>query len=309
MKNRKEKKKQRIRKEIEKICIPRKNRIAKIAKEYSIIALGTIIMAMGIALFLLPNELSTGGFSGIGTIFYYVFNISLGITMFLLNIPLLIISFFKISKELSFRSVIGTVLLAIFVDIFDKINPLTNDKFLACIYGGVLVGIGTALILKMNASTGGSDLLSYVIRIYKPQYRSGNLILAIDVIIIILNVIVFNTIEIGLYSAIAIYLMGKMIDIIFEGANFTKAIFIISPKFNEIAEAISEKVNRGSTGLYSKGMYTNEEKLTLLCVGSRNEAYAIQKEAKSIDRNAFIIIINAREVLGKGFKKSEEIGK
>ena len=103
--------------------------------------------------------------------------------------------------------------------------------------------------------------------------------------------------------------MGKMIDIIFEGANFTKAIFIISPKFNEIAEAISEKVNRGSTGLYSKGMYTNEEKLTLLCVGSRNEAYAIQKEAKSIDRNAFIIIINAREVLGKGFKKSEEIGK
>ena len=103
--------------------------------------------------------------------------------------------------------------------------------------------------------------------------------------------------------------MGKMIDIIFEGVNFAKIVLIISPKYKEIANSIGSEVNRGSTGFYSKGMYTNEEKLTLLCVGSRNEAYAIQKEAKSIDRNAFIIIINAREVLGKGFKKSEEMGK
>ena len=303
MKNRKEKKKQRIRKKIEKICITKENRIAKIAKEYSIIALGTIIMAMGISLFLLPNELSTGGFSGIGTIFYYVFNISLGITMFLLNIPLLIISFFKISKELFFRSVIGTVLLAIFVDIFDKINPLTNDKFLACIYGGVLVGIGTALILKMNASTGGSDLLSYVIRIYKPQYRSGNLILAIDVIIIILNVIVFNTIEIGLYSAIAIYLMGKMIDIIFEGIYFTKLLIIISKRNEEIAEVIGEKIGRGTTGLYGKGMYKDEQKLVLLCAASRGDVVRVKQTAKKIDPESFIIIANAREVVGLGFKK------
>lgn len=303
------KKQIKIRKKVEEICNPKQKKFINTLKAYLIITVGASIMAIGISLFLLPNELSTGGFAGIGTILYYVFNMQLGTATILLNIPLLATAFFKIGKELFFRSVYGTAMLAIFIDLFDRINPITTDKFLACIYGGVFVGIGTALILKMNASTGGSDLLSYVIRVYKPQYRSSNLILAIDVVIIILNVIVLDTIEIGLYSAVAIYLMGKMIDLIFEGVNFTKVVFIISPQYEKIAKEISKNVNRGSTALYSKGMYTNEEKMTLLCVGSRNEAYIIQREAKNIDKNAFIIILNAREVLGKGFKKEDLNGK
>ena len=117
-----------------------------------------------------------------------------------------------------------------------------------------------------------------------------------------LNVLFFKKIDIGLYSAIAIYIMGKMIDIIFEGANFAKALFIISPQYKEIAHQIGEKVNRGSTGIQAKGMYTNDEKMMILCVGSRNEAYTMQSIAKNIDRSAFIIIMNAREVIGKGFK-------
>src|SRR5699024_3545614 len=121
--------------------------------------------------------------------------------------------------------------------------------------------------------------------------------------IITLNVIVFRTIEVGLYSAIAIYSMGKMIDIIFEGINFAKVLLIISPKYNEIAKVVGEKINRGSTGLYSKGMYTNEEKMTLLCVGSRTESYIIERTAKKIDKSAFIIVLNAREVFGRGFKQ------
>lgn len=145
-------------------------------------------------------------------------------------------------------------------------------------------------------------MLSYVIRAYRPQYRSSTLILIVDAIVIILNVFFFKTIEVGLYSAIAIFLMGKMIDLIFEGVNFAKIILIISPKYREIATRIGNEVNRGSTGLYSKGMYTNEEKVTLLCVGSRTEAYSMEAIAKEIDKSAFIIILNAREVLGKGFK-------
>lgn len=259
-------------------------------------------MAVGISLFLVPNELSTGGFSGISLITYYLFKFPLGTTMLILNIPLLIIAFFKIGKELFFRSIYGTVLLATFVDWLDRLKPLTQDRFLACIYGGVLVGIGTAVILKLNGSTGGSDLLSYVIKEFRPQYRSSSLILIIDFIIITVNVFVFKTIEVGLYSTIAIYLMGKMIDIIFEGANFAKVILIISPKYREIAKQIGDEVRRGSTGIVSRGMYTSEEKMTLLCVGSRTESYVIENIAKKIDKNSFIIIINAREVLGKGFK-------
>lgn len=274
----------------------------KVVLAYIGIAIGALLMAIGISLFLVPNELSTGGFSGISLITYYLFKFPLGTTMLILNIPLLIIAFFKIGKELFFRSIYGTVLLATFVDWLARLKPLTQDRFLACIYGGILVGIGTAVILKLNGSTGGSDLLSYVIKEFRPQYRSSSLILIIDFIIITVNVFVFKTIEVGLYSTIAIYLMGKMIDIIFEGANFAKVILIISPKYKEIAKQIGDEVRRGSTGIVSRGMYTSEEKMTLLCVGSRTESYVIENIAKKIDRSSFIIIINAREVLGKGFK-------
>lgn len=259
-------------------------------------------MAAGVSLFLLPNELSTGGFSGIGTILYYLLNLPLGTTVLILNVPLLIVAYIKVSKKLFVRSIYGTIVYSVAIDLLDKIPQLTQDKFLACIYGGILVGIGTAIILKFNASTGGSDLLSYVIRAFRPQYKSGSLILTVDTIIISLNVFFFKNIEVGLYSAIAIFLMGKMIDLIFEGVNFTKILLIVSPKYKEIAIEISEKLKRGSTAIYSKGMYTNEEKMTLLCVGSRTEAYEIQNIAREIDKNAFIIILNAREVLGKGFK-------
>lgn len=279
-----------------------KNKIVQTIQEYVIIALGCTIMAAGVSLFLLPNELSTGGFSGIATIVYYFFKVPMGVTVLALNIPLLIIAYFKVGKQLFARSIYGTIVFSLMIDLIDKITPLTHDRFLGCIYGGIFAGIGTAIILKFDASTGGSDLLSHIIRAYKKQYKSSSLILSVDTVVIALNVIFFKNIEIGLYSAIAIFLMGKMIDLIFEGVNFTKVIFIISPKYEEIAGQISASINRGSTGLFSKGMYTDQEKLTLLCVGSRTEAYEMQSIAKDIDKEAFIIIINAREVIGKGFK-------
>lgn len=302
MGDKKSKKQKKIKKDIERICNVKQNDIKKLISEYLFISLGCIVMAMGVSLFLLPNELSTGGFSGIATILYYLCGFPLGSTMLILNIPLLLIAYFKIGKQLFFRSIYGTVIFSVLVDILDKVETLTHDKFLGCIYGGILMGIGTAIVLKYKASTGGSDLLSYVIRAYKPQYRSSNLILVTDAIIITLNVFFFRTVEVGLYSAIAIFLMGKMIDLIFEGINFTKVVLIISPMYKEIAEKIGNEVNRGSTGLYSRGMYTNEEKMTLLCVGSRTESYVIESIAKNVDRTSFIIILNAREVLGKGFK-------
>lgn len=279
-----------------------KSKIVQAIQEYVIIALGCTIMAAGVSLFLLPNELSTGGFSGIATIVYYFFKVPMGVTVLALNIPLLIIAYFKVGKQLFARSIYGTIVFSLMIDLIDKRTPLTHDRFLGCIYGGVFAGIGTAIILKFDASTGGSDLLSHIIRAYKKQYKSSSLILSVDTVVIALNVIFFKNIEIGLYSAIAIFLMGKMIDLIFEGVNFTKVIFIISPKYEEIAGQISASINRGSTGLFSKGMYTDQEKLTLLCVGSRTEAYEMQSIAKEIDKEAFIIIINAREVIGKGFK-------
>ena len=135
MEDKKSKKQKKIKKDIEKICNVKQNSIKKLVSEYLFISLGCIVMAMGVSLFLLPNELSTGGFSGIATIFYYLFKFPLGTTILILNIPLLLIAYFKIGKKLFFRSIYGTVIFSILVDIFDKIEPLTHDQFLGCIYG------------------------------------------------------------------------------------------------------------------------------------------------------------------------------
>lgn len=271
-------------------------------KELFFIILGVSIMAFGTSFFLLPNQLSSGGFSGIATIFYYLIGTPMGTVILLLNVPLIVFAYFRIGKELVVKTILGTTLLSVFIDIFDKFPPLTNDRFLACIYGGIAMGIGTALILKVTASTGGTDLLSYIIRSFKPYYRSSSLIVIVDTIIVALNVIFFKDIEIGLYSAITIYLMGKMIDIIFEGVYFTKVMYIVSNQYEKIATEIGEKVDRGSTGIYAKGMYTNEEKMMLFCVGSRNEIAKIKQIAVKIDNKAFIVISNAREAWGKGFR-------
>ncbi len=265
--------------------------------------LGCFIMAVGTSLFLLPNQLSSGGFSGIATIIYYLFKFPLGTVMIILNIPFFIWALFKVGKGLLFKSLAGTIILATFIDILDQVPALTNDRFLACIYGGVCIGLGMALVLKSGSSTGGTDLITYIAKAYKPYIRTSNFIVIIDIIIISLNVFFFKKVEIGLYSAISIYIMGKMIDIVFEGVNFTKMMFIISKRYKEIAEEVGTKLGRGSTGIYAKGMYTREKRMMLLCVGSRNEIAKIKQIATTMDPKSFIIIVNARETWGKGFKK------
>ncbi len=276
--------------------------LKKWIKEIIYIIIGCMLMAIGTSLFLLPNKLSTGGFSGIATVTYYLFKYPLGTTMLILNIPLFIMALIRVGKDTAIKGIIGTFVLSFFIDLFDNVQSLTSDRFLACIYGGIFVGIGTAIILKAHASTGGTDMLSYVIRSYRPNFRPGNLIVLVDIIIVFFNVIVFKQIEIGLYSAIAIYIMGKMIDIVFEGIYFTKNMFIVSNKYKEIAKEIGEKLERGSTAIYAKGMYTKERKMMLWCVGSRNEVARIKEIAKKIDPESFIVISNAREAWGKGFK-------
>jgi len=266
------------------------------------LVIGTFFMACSTAFFLLPNKLSTGGFSGIATIAYYFLNIPAGVGILILNIPLFILAYFRIGKNFIFKTIVGTILLSFFIDKLESFNTITNDSFLACIYGGILMGIGTSITLKANGSTGGSDLLSYIVRSYYKKIKSSDLIIFIDIIIISISIVFFREVEIGLYSAIAIYLMGKMIDIFFEGINFTKVLFIISDKYEEISKTIGDKIQRGSTGIYAKGMHSGSEKIMLFCVGSRNEIIHIKEIVTTIDPKSFIVIANSRETWGKGFK-------
>ena len=268
------------------------------------IIIGTALVAISTSLFLLPNQLSSGGFSGIATIVYYLLKIPLGTTVLVLNIPLFIMSLIKNGKSFFLNAITGTIGLSFFLNIFEKLKPITTDRFLACIYGGIIAGIGTAIVLKANASTGGTDLLTQIIKAYKPNVRISNLLVILDTLIVAANVLFFKELEIGLYSAIAIYIMGKMLDIFFEGIDFAKIVYIISPKNEEIAKKIGNEIKRGSTSLYGKGMYKKQDMEVLFCVASRSEVREIRKIVKDIDSNAFIVITNAREVFGEGFKKT-----
>ena len=265
--------------------------------------IGSAIMAVGIASFLLPNQLSSGGFSGVATITYYLLKIPMGVMIMVLNIPLFLFAGYRLGREFFIKSLIGTVSLSIFIDILDRYPPITTDRFLACIYGGAIIGIGTAIILKVDSSTGGTELIAHIIKTYNPYISMSKYLTMIDIIIITLNVIFFKHIEIGLYSAIAIYLYGQLIDIFFEGVYYTKLLFIISEKNDKIAKAIGDKVKRGVTGLYGKGMYKEKDKLVLICAASRGDISKIKDITKRIDEKSFIVIANAREVLGKGFKE------
>ena len=261
-------------------------------------------MACGTSFFLLPSQLSSGGFTGISTIFYYLIGTPVGTTMFILNIPLFILGYIRLGKKFIIKSISGTTILSIFLNILGKAPVIIQDKFLASIYGGIVVGIGMSIVLKSTSSTGGTDLLIYIIRSFRPDFQTSSLIVIIDVIIVGLNIFFLKNIEIGLYSAIAIYIMGKMVDIVFEGINFTKIIFIISNKFEKVSKDIETKTSRGSTGIYTKGMYTNVDRMMIMCVGNRSEIARIKEIALNVDKRAFIIITNAREIFGKGFKKA-----
>lgn len=266
------------------------------------IIIGCAIMAAGIELFLVPNQLSTGGFSGIATIGYYMFGFPVGTVMLIINIPLFCFAYFRVGKKFFAKALIGTAVLSLFLNVFANFDPITLDRFLAFLYGSVVVGIGTAIVLKANGSTGGTDLLANVIKTFNPYLKTGTLIVITDVLIVGANVIYFKDIEVGLYSALAIYVMGKTLDVFFEGINFAKKLIIISSKWEEIADRIGQEIHRGVTAIDAEGMYKREPRKVLMCVMSRVEVREARKIIEEIDKNAFIVITNAREVYGEGFR-------
>ena len=270
-------------------------------KKWLIILLGIFLMSISLTQFLEPYAIVIGGATGIGIIFKQLFNIPLSLTNIVVNIPLFILAI-KI-KGFSFvrDTLIATILLSIMLEITAFIPEIKTDIILTAIFGGLLNGIGVGLILRGNTTTGGSDLLAVILHHFYPHIPTARIMLILDILIVVAGIFALG-ITPALYAIVAIYIMGKIIDIFFEGINFTKLMIIVSNKSEEIAKQIDKKVARGSTGLYGKGMYTNENKLILMCAAYRKDVARIKIIAKEIDPKSFIVITNSREVVGQGFK-------
>jgi len=272
-----------------------------------LLVLGTLILAVAINILFLPNNLSTGGASGIALIIYYLYKIPVGFTVILINIPLFIISLKTLGWKFCSKAIIGTILLSVFIELTSGVSNIVKieqDLFLGSIFGGLLNGIGLSLVFKADGSTGGSDLLAQIIYKKRPVSSIGQILLVIDSVVIISNAIVFNSISIALYSVIALYISKKTTDIIFEGIEYTKAVNIISKEGEKIAKEIIDRTDRGVTTSKCVGVYTNEEYTHVISVVTTPQLPMVKKIVKNIDKGAFIYISDTREVLGLGFKQN-----
>jgi uncharacterized membrane-anchored protein YitT (DUF2179 family) len=298
----------------------KRNKI-KMLKDYIFIIVGSVIAAAGMDIFLIPNKIAPGGVSGIATVIFHLSGggIPAGVVMLVINIPLLIIGAKYIGKKFLIRTLVGTILLSIIVDIFQPFagsfarEYLTNagtfhypsDYLLYSVFGGFFMGAGLGLVFKSGATTGGSDLAAKIINHFMPNFTISQILLFIDAGIVIFAAIVFKSFIIGLYSIVTIFIMSKAIDVMLEGVNFVKAAYIISAKPDEIAKKILHDMERGVTALKGRGMYTGQDKEVLMCILERAQIAQIKQIVKSIDPEAFVVLADVREVLGEGFNSYE----
>ena len=286
---------------------------------YGLIVLGSFILAAGFVFFINPYNIVPGGVYGIGIVVHHLFPIiPIGMFGLAMNIPLTILGIRILGPRFGIKTVVGMVLASVFMDMLTFLigdeNPktmlngsidLSNDVLLACIFAGVLIGLGLGLIFKAKATSGGSDIVAMIISKYT-RLPLGQLMIYVDSVIVLLGLVVFRDWKIPLYSWIVIFITGKVIDIVLEGVSYDKTLFIISDKYDEIRDKILTDLNRGGTFINGNGMFNNAEKKIIFTVVNRRELAILQEFIHQIDPNAFLTVIDANEILGKGFKSLKE---
>ena len=250
---------------------------------------------------MIPNRIAAGGVSGIGTVFHYLWGWPVGAVMLTLNIPLFLAVTFVLGPKFGVKSVYGAISLSLLVDLLAAFTgPVTTDPLLACIYGGVFVGIGIGITMRFQGSTGGTDLAALLLNHFTDM-RLGQAVLVIDACIIALAGLVFGP-ELGLYAFLALVVSSRAIDLVQEGTGYNKAAYIISEYPEEISREIMNRLERGVTSLQGTGMFTKTDRQVLMVIVSRREVGAVKDLVRNIDPRAFLVISDVREVLGEGFK-------
>jgi len=273
---------------------------------YILVFVGTLLMAAALNVFFEPNSIVIGGATGVAVIIKHLTasvidgGLSLGLSNLIINIPL----FFAAIKIFGFRfvgrTIIATFILSFNLEITRFLPAYYGDFVIISVFGGVLTGVGLALIFRANATTGGSDLAASLIQYKFKQYTLASIMLVIDVIIILCGYFVFD-LTVTMYAIISVFITSKIIDAILEGLSFAKAAFIISDSSEEICDVIFKELDRGATSIYGKGMFSGERKDILLCVVSSKEVFKIKEIVKKVDQSAFVMVADVREVLGEGF--------
>lgn len=274
----------------------------KLIWDYIVLVIGGILFGIAVEYVLLPLKITTGGFSGIATLAHYLLEIPTEITLIALNVPAFLITAKFLGIKFGLRSLIGMFASSAGVIIGRQFGTLTADMMLAALFGGLLSGLGIALTYKAGGSTGGTDLIAKLINSKAKHINVGEALMIVDGFIVAFLTVVFKDIEIGLYSIVAIFASSKIIDLILLGAEYAKAVFIITKKSESIVQYIHTEIDRTATKIDVIGTYTKEEKDMLVCVVNKKEIPRLKEAIEEIDKDAFVIITAVTEAIGEGFK-------
>ena len=270
-----------------------------------LIAAGLILATLGYRLYLIPNNVAPGGFTGIGQIVnHLVPSLGVGLVNLLLNVPLFLLSLRSMGLGFGLRSLLSSVLLSLLLD-YLPVPAMTDDVLLSAVFGGVLCGAGFGLVLRGHATTGGSDMLASIVHRHVPALKVSVCLFALDATVVIASGFVFDA-SAAMYALISVFVMNVVIDQVLEGPGLARSHIIITNHGEKMAERILKELDRGVTAIEAKGMYSGEGRTMLLCVVSRLEAVRLRSIVYSVDPRAFVIVQNVHEALGEGFKELQK---
>ena len=268
----------------------RKNKYVMLAMKLVVIAVASIIYAVGISLFLDPNNLAPGGVTGISVILNRMTGAPTGTIYFLINIPIVILGIWKFGFQFMGKTA------------FAGMGAFTDDPILAALFGSVLMATGIGLIFRTGATTGGTDIIIKIIRQHFPYLKTGFLFQCTDVIIVAISGLVFKNVNTALYALIAVLINGKALDYVLYGGDEAKMVYIITSKPNEIGKQIMNEIESGVTYLHGTGGWTGDEKKVIFCVVRRTQGPQVEELVKELDPQAFMIVTSANEIYGEGYK-------
>lgn len=269
-------------------------------RNFIFIVLGCTFLSLGMVGFLIPNKIATGGIAGLSIVLHHLFKMPTGFLLAVVNVPLLLVSVKYLGKKFAVRTIITIALIAILVDFFAEIlkfPALSDNTLLATLYGGVSVGIGLGLIFKGDASAGAGTILAKILN-QKLGIKTGNVILVLDAVVVISAGIVFQDIELALWSLISIYVASKLIDIILTGRQHEKIVHIAAKNLEELSHKIADELGINGTILKGKDLNFDFDKNVILIVVEINRLNALKNLVQEFDSNAFMVVMEASELLG-----------
>ncbi len=270
-------------------------------KQITLIVAGCLIGAVSYPLFLEPNHIAPGGLTGLTTILNFHFGLPIGLTSLALNIPLLIAGWKVIGLRFVLRTIFATILFSSLIDLL-SFQPLSLDPMLAAVFGGVILGVGIALIMRGGATTGGTDLLARIVHRKFPAMSTGAFLFAFDLAVILLAWI-FISAQHAMYAIICVYISARVLDKVLSGVGTDKACHIISARWEKIAPRLMKELQRGVTLLPATGAYSGKDSKMLVCVVGRLETMQVKRIVDAEDPFAFVYITDTHETLGEGFRK------